>query len=125
MKPLRMNQQMGGLSQEQQSQCRASLGKFIDRRERKSVQTRAPRGQVFVRGVEMRQNPKAVAGPQSRISMKYEPISTPATKTRRRGPRICAAARGMQDGAVRIRTAFLRNRTPFARVSAQSRLKSP
>jgi hypothetical protein len=60
---------------------------------RKSGQNRGPRGQVFVRGVETRRSPKAVAGPQSRMTTKYGPISTPATKICPRGPRICAATR--------------------------------
>ena len=42
--------------------------------ERKSGQTRGPRGQAFVRGVETKPSPKAVAGPLSWTRMKYGPI---------------------------------------------------
>jgi hypothetical protein len=59
--------------------------------ERKFGQTRGPHGRLFVRGVEMKPSPKAVAGPPSRARMKYGRISTPATRTCRWGPRIFAA----------------------------------
>lgn len=41
---------------------------------------RGPRGQVFVRGVETRRSPKAVAVPKSRTITTLGPISTPSHK---------------------------------------------
>jgi hypothetical protein len=56
-------------------------------------QARGPQRQVFVLGVEMRPNPKAVAGPPSRARTKYGPIFAATLRAAVNFPRFVVACR--------------------------------